>query len=176
MDAEVLLRSFDGRHVAVLHDIAADLPRSRETVVRLIEAARQAEGGPPEIGATWLVKHLLERGVDIDADIGFRLALTIGQLSENESKLHFLQAIPYVTVTPEAEDALLPVLDAILANATHRFVRAWAYNALGVVARDNPERREDVARRLCDALDVEAPSVKARVRAALRTLAVPDAS
>ena len=176
MDAEVLLRSFDGRHVAVLHDIAADLPTSRETLVRLIEAARQVKRGPPEIGATWLVKHLLERGVEIDADIGLRLALTIGHLSENESKLHLLQAIPYVTVTPEVEDALLPALDAILANATHRFVRAWAYNALSVVARDNPGRREDVARRLRDALEVEAPSVRARVRAALRTLAVPDRS
>ena len=176
MDAEALLRSFDGRHVAVLRDIARDLPRSRETVVRLMEAARRAGGGPPEIGATWLVKHLLERGVDVDADIGLRLASTVGHLVEDESKLHFLQAVPYVTVTPEAEDALLPVLDTILANATHKFVRAWAYNALSVVARDNPERREDVARRLRDALEAEAPSVKARVRAALRTLAVPDPS
>ena len=61
----------------------------------------------------------------------------------------------------------------MLIESRRTFVRAWAYNGLGVLAVCNPELRAEVERLFDRAAETETAAVKARIRHARAALVAP---
>ena len=81
------------------------------------------------------------------------------------AKLHLLQMMPTWVIPAERRDALYAVLIGYLDDRKgKKFVRAWAYNGLAVLADQYPELRGDVLGLLARGREEEASSVKARIR------------
>jgi len=57
-----------------------------------------------------------------------------------------------------------------LTESGHAFVRAWAYNGLGVLAAGNPDLRGEVEALFDEAAERETAAVRARIRHARAAL------
>jgi hypothetical protein len=124
---------------------------------------------PLQRGATWLLKHHFEvDGGEIDSNLAQQIYGEVTGLQHWESRLHVLQCMQYLpipkrnlkTVERFVRDGLVDEI---------KFVRAWAYNGFGELARQYPKYRDE-AQRLCEnaLLHETAGSVKARVRRVLK--------
>lgn len=80
-----------------------------------------------------------------------------------ESRLHVLQMLPAVSI---ADDQKADLYRILLDNLTHanKFVRAWAYNGLAVLAAQFPEYRTEANEILEMGMRDEVAAVKARIR------------
>ena len=171
MDIEALFRSFDGKSVEPFRKAAAGLPPTQGTLHDLV--IRASDGGRPmEIGSTWVLKHLLENGVTADESLAPELQGLLSTLNEDEARLHVLQCLPHVDLDVRAgrAAALFGTLLG-LKGARNAFVRAWAYNALGLLAARSPGHRARVENLFAQAADSESAAVRARIRHASRLLA-----
>jgi hypothetical protein len=167
-DLRQILESYDGKSVDPFRLVSETLSPSEENLAQL---AQLAESGPRkvQIGSTWVIKHFLETGVRPDADTAARLVELLARVEQNESALHLLQSLPYLELPPDSRAPLDRRLRQLI-HADSTFVRAWAYNGLAVLARLEPDHRDEVRDFLSQALESERPAVKARIRNALKTL------
>lgn len=161
-----LLELWNGKDVAPFREAAELVPRDAASLAALLDLAEAAGASAAvEVGATWLVKHLVEQGVGLDRLATTRLVAMLATVRVAESQLHLLQCLPHGTfdarLAAALHDALQPLLDA-----RHTFVRAWAHGGLVEVVRADPAYRDVVRPRLEQAMAVEKASVKARIRRA----------
>ncbi|MEQ9616841.1 MAG: hypothetical protein RLN60_02275 [Phycisphaerales bacterium] len=139
---------------------------SRGFVARLVSLC----GDPAcERGATWLLKHHMERGG------GAPPAKACGELFDHagvfahwESRLHVLQMMGWLALPASSAGAIESFLEGCL-DESNTFVRAWAYSGYAELARAHPRFREEAEALLADALEhEEKASVRARVRKVLK--------
>lgn len=121
-----------------------------------------------QTGATWLLKHYLETDGTLTPEQNSGFFLSLHELENWESKLHMLQCLSHVTIAQihcaRLEEFLLACLED-----KNKFVRAWAYNGFFHLAKQHPKYQSEVEKRLEDAKENEAASIRARIRNLMRT-------
>lgn len=123
-----------------------------------------------QVGATWLLKHALETGCVLGSMQAINLCKACNALGDWQSKLHFLQILPYFQVPL---DLKYQVIDFVrkCTEADNKFVRAWGYNGLYEVANTHPEFRNGLDVIFNSASETEPASVKARLRKVQKAIA-----
>ena len=163
MDIARTLRSYDGKRVAPFRSVAEavrDMPG--QGMPQLLDLAASDEPAL-QVGATWVIKHLAERG---SAPAGRQAAQAIDLLERVQAPdavLHLLQTLPYMEIPVDRQAGLCRTLER-LTGSKRAFVRAWAYNGLGVLAAANPDLRGEVEALFDAAAERETAAVCARIR------------
>lgn len=159
-----LLETFDGKHVEPFQEAAAQLAPETATLERLCNEIN-GRSDAVEIGATWLLKHFLENGVSANEKVANQLIANLATVRNTDAQLHLLQSLPYLSIPPQAEELLYQTLQTHI-KASHKFVRAWAYNGLGIIAKQNPHYQPAITALFDAAAKTESASVKVRIRKA----------
>ena len=167
-DIRKRLASYDGKNVRPFGFVAEQLDPTETAVARMAELTLDDDSAV-EIGATWVIKNLCERGARPGSALSSRLLSYLDDVLENESLLHLLQTLPYLVLPDDAHAWLHGKLTELVA-AEHKFVRAWAYNGLGLLASANETYRDEVRALFARALQYEAASIRARIRHASKGL------
>lgn len=164
------LENWDGKSTDDLRHIYASIESallaSAEQNTSLIDELMRHFPQHP-IATTWLVKHAVENDYSLSLLHSEKL---LEHLLENptwQSMLHILQISEHLTISKSLTTALYAKLRHNLSH-DNKFIRAWSYHALAVLAKQYPEFKEEVDKLLAMALKDEAPSVKARIRAVLK--------
>ncbi len=126
----------------------------------LIRLSRKTE---LQKGTTWVLKRYLENGKKIDPYDVSELVELVPQFEHWESRLHFLQCLPFLAIDESQQSAIELFLRKCIKDA-NKFVRAWAYNGFYVLACQYPEHKPEVLQFFDLAMRDEAASVKARIR------------
>lgn len=164
------LRGFDGKDLGPLRRLASELPAEPETVSRLLELLPTSEDSI-ELGATWLVKNLLEQGDEpLPAARARRLVHRLMDCRLDWSRLHLLQALPRTRLGEATGRQLEPTLWQWLEEIDHGFTRAWIYDGLVRVAGRTDSRRPELLQAFAAAYDHERPAVRARLRHLIQEL------
>lgn len=166
MDLYAELDAFDGKHTEELESLASRVPKTTETIDRLCSIAEESEARL-QVAATWIVKRWGEQKVMYAAEQATRLIDLIGQVAPWEANLHLLQVLPALSIPSSRKGRLQNALMQGLSHS-NKFVRAWSYNGLIVLADQHEEFRESVKSLLARVTEEEAASVRARVRNAIK--------
>ncbi len=121
-------------------------------------------------GATWLLKHALENGFELNDQQIDGFCGLIEFTLQWQSILHILQILPYITV-PAAHKNKMMAFVCQHTEDENKFVRAWAYNGLYELANTYPEYREGLSVVFDAAEDTEPPAIKARIRNVKKAIA-----
>ncbi len=160
MNIEQAIAGWDGKSAEDIENIYNRYSSDSLFVANLIDFTRQTA---LQKGATWLLKHHLQRGRRISAEQAASVFKLLSQLSHWESMLHILQSLPYLRIGKSDVKVLEVFLRQCLLD-TNKFVRAWAYNGFHELAKQHPKYRDEARQFFEMALKDEAPSVKARIR------------
>ena len=109
-----------------------------------------------------MIKRALERG-DSVPDLSDEILRLLPAVDEWQARLHVLQSIRFLRISGRAKEGLRADLLRLLQDG-NKFVRAWAYDGLHRLGSQHPEFAEEAEALLLEALELEAPSVKARIR------------
>ena len=163
------LQRFDGKQTAPLEDVAARL-LSDEHAVELLLAACESEEPKLETAASWVLKRLQEQGRTLSSPQSNRLLKLLPTLQAWEAKLHVLQMLPQVRVTKRLASTVFQAAVDFLDSEDNKFLRAWSYNALVVLADAHPQLRGQAGELVALAQQEEAASVRARIRNATKSV------
>ena len=157
------LRRHDGKRVAPFRSVAEAMRDAPENSLSELLDLAASDEMELQIGATWVLRHFAERGTVLRGPQAAKLLRLLGRPVEPDALLHILQTLPHMEIEAEPQGALR---DALLALIRHRraFVRAWAYNGLGVLAAQDPSLRHEVETLFDRAARSETAAVKARIR------------
>ena len=158
------VRAFDGKDLDPLRALAAGMPADEEGVSLLLSLLPSRKDSV-EIGATWLVKNLLERASDpLPAQRSRRLAKRLLDCRLDWSRLHLLQSLPYVRLGAVTRSELDRAMWRWLDEIQHGFTRAWVYDALVRCSRGDRAKNIELLETFAAAYDHERPAVRARLR------------
>jgi hypothetical protein len=161
MSLESGIRGWDGHDVAPMEALFTAHGDDGDLGPTLVGLA--ARGPEYELGATWLLKrHLAEGGVLPPAAVR-ALYSALDGFEEWGSALHLLQSLRRMGVPAESRAEVEEFVRDSL-DGDNKFLRAWAYEGLFVLADEFPELKPEVRTRCDTALASESPAVKARVR------------
>ena len=164
MDLAAELAAFDGKHNVVLEALAARLAPEPAVIRELIKLAAR-DDAKLQTAATWLLKRFHEDGHGFTTEQIAGLLNLFETVTHWEARLHLLQMLPGLAVPEARKDALFRLLKgAGFLHDPNKFVRAWSYNALAVMAEQFPALRATVAPLLAAGQEDEAASVRARLR------------
>ena len=158
------LRNWDGKSTAYLEAIYARTQRVPQTIDELI---RSLDELPLQTGASWLLKHSFEQGARLSSAQTDQLFDRLAALRDWPAKLHVLQCLPWLNLSTDHKDAVEPFVRDSL-TSPNKFVRAWALNGFILLSQQFDELAAEADSRVAHALENEAPSVKARLRAILK--------
>ena len=165
MDIAETLRSYDGKRVAPFRAVADAMRGAPESAVpQLLDLAASDEAAL-QVGATWVVKHLAELGGPPEGEWAARAIDLLERVDAPDAILHVLQTLPHMEIPPGRRQALRRVLRRLI-RSRRVFVRAWAYNGLGVLAAADPALRGEVVAMFDAAEGSESAAVKVRIRRA----------
>lgn len=156
------LQDFDGKEIAPLAAFLAQTAYTEQLGDELLELATLADERMQR-GATWLLKRACEEGAEFRPGQASQMLDLLGSVTHWEARLHLLQIFATVPIPAERRAEAFARCRA-LSNDEHKFVRAWAYHALHLVATADPTFRDEVAGLLMRAQHEEAASVRARIR------------
>ncbi len=168
MNVLAQLDLFNGKNIEPLEQLATASDRSPATINHLCDGAALAEVRY-QVGATWILKRFHDEGLSYSDLQARRLVALLLGVAAWEAKLHLLQVLPALAVAREQAADLQEALELNL-DHDNKFVRAWSYNGLAVLANQHAEYRSEVNELLARAYQAEAASVKARIRNVLKTM------
>ncbi|MBG6174527.1 hypothetical protein IWQ55_002400 [Labrenzia sp. EL_208] len=165
-----ILRKWDGKDTALLEHAYSSFATEPDFAVHLVELC-ETEGC--ERGATWLLKHRLEKSGDVlPEQLATRHVTFAPRFVHWEARLHFLQYFGHLQIPENVEHPLEQMIDNGL-TSENKFVRAWSHYALAEFALRFPAHRSRAIETLERAGACEtAGSVKVRIRKALEKLKV----
>ena len=163
MDIVATLRLYDGKRVAPFRAVVEALQDAPESALGELLDLAASDEMELQIGATWMLRHLAERGTAPRGPQVKSLLRLLTRPVEPDAILHVLQTLPHLEIEATSQGALK---DALLALIHHRraFIRAWAYNGLGILAAGDPSVRSEVLTLMDRAVRSETAAVKARIR------------
>ncbi|MEM7068883.1 MAG: hypothetical protein AAF478_08350 [Pseudomonadota bacterium] len=162
------IQLWDKKSKLAIRQVYLEHGKSKNFLTDLVGCAKVPE---TQCGATWLIKHHLEQGGQHPTPEDLhRIILAAPGMPEWTSRLHVLQLIHFLNIPASAADNariffLLGVQDE------NKFIRAWSYSAMGHLAEQHDEYREEAVLLIHDALDKElAGSIRSRLNKALKRL------
>jgi hypothetical protein len=155
------------------------LAEAKDDIVQLSEIASSADHGflivgildliesDPEtqIAGTWILKHFVDGGIDLNSKQAARLSKATGDLVHWQSKLHILQlSAKSKNLTPET---IVDWAQALI-DSNSKFLSAWAIyvSVLGLAKKDPQLSRELLSKGLAS----ESGSIRARAKKAKQEL------
>ena len=170
MDIAATLRSYDGKRVAPFRLVAEALRDAPESPVgRLVDLAATDEM-ELQVGATWVLKHLAERGTPPRGPGAAKLLGLLGRPFAPDAVLHILQTLPHMHIDDDQRRGLRHALMELI-ESRRTFIRAWAYNGLGILAAHDASLRSEVERLFDRAVKTDTAAVKVRIRHARAAMA-----
>lgn len=168
MDLARELAAFDGKQTDPLEALAETLSPDAAVIAELIALAGRGDA-KLQTAATWLLKRLQEDGYSFSEEQTEALLDLLEQVDAWEPRLHLLQMLPAWTL-PEDRSQILHrlFLGPVFLQSPNKFLRAWTYNALAILADQHPAFRKEVAALLRHGAEDEAASVRARIRNAVK--------
>ncbi len=163
MDIAATLRSYDGKRVAPFRAVAEAVGEAPESAVGELVDLAGSDEMELQVGATWVLKHLAERGTALRGRSAATLLGLLGLPIAPDALLHILQTLPHMRIEADQLGALRDALLALIRSG-RTFIRAWAYNGLGILAAYDPSLRNEVERLFDQAVKTESAAVKARIR------------
>lgn len=167
MDITRTLNDFDGKSLGPLIDFASSTAPTPELAAQLCDIAVTAAEARYQTAATWILKRWLESGFCLNTVQSECLIRALPDFDGWEATLHVLQMLPHFEIAPETAVLVYHFLKHNLTDP-NKFVRAWTYNGLDVLAQQNHDYRLETDALLQMALNDEAPSVRARIGQILR--------
>lgn len=122
------------------------------------------------IACTWLLKHHLEQGGELDERLHARVIKTIDTLDHWEARLHILQCLSHLKIPADLGDSLHECIIKLTRDG-NGFIRAWAYSGLHHLALQHPRFTASTAHHLNLALTHGNPATKARIRQLMKSSA-----
>ena len=170
MDIAATLRSYNGKRVAPFRTVAEAVRDAPETAVGQLVDLAASDEMELQVGATWVVKHLAERGAAPSGASGEALLSLLGRPIAPDALLHILQTLPHMRIEADRLGGLRDALLTLI-GSKRAFIRAWAYNGLGILATRDPSLRSEVERLFGEAVKTESAAVKVRIRHARSAMA-----
>ena len=165
MDIAARLRSYDGKRVAPFRAVAEAVRDAPEVPLGHLLDLAASEEMQLQVGATWVLKHLAERGTVPRGEQAAELVDLLGRAAAPDATLHVLQTLQYIDI-PGGRERVLKRELLTLVRSKRAFLRAWAYNGLGVLAARDPAIRAEVTALFDRAVEKEGAAVRARIRRA----------
>lgn len=109
-----------------------------------------------------MIKRALERGNSVP-DQSDEILELLPAMDEWQARLHVLQSIRFLRISEQVKKGLRAELLRLVREGNN-FVRAWAYDGLHHLGSQHPEFAEEAEALPQEAMEFEAPSVKARIR------------
>jgi hypothetical protein len=162
MSIEAELSRLHGKNVAPLKDIAKRHIPDPAAIRELLSIAK-GDRDALRPAATKLLKLWCEEGLVFNRHQSSGL---VGLLREDipwESRLHILQMLPAFSISDDLASRLHRLLLEHLTHA-NKFIRAWAYNGLAVLAVRFPRYRQATDQILKMGMRDEVAAVKSRIR------------
>ena len=176
MDIAATLRSYDGKRVAPFRAVAEALSRGPgrgEEAIGLLVDLGASDEMELQAGATWVLKHLAERRVVPQGKEAAAMLRLLNRPLAPDAHLHLLQTLPHMDLPADLSAGEGRSLYRALLQLTEServFVRAWAYNGLGLLAARNPALQDEVEDLFSRAEKTETAAVKVRIRHARASL------
>ena len=170
MDIAATLRSYDGKRVAPFRAVAAAVRDAPESAIGQLVDLAASDEMELQVGATWVLKHLAERGTAPRGRSAARLLSLLDRPMAPDGVLHILQTLPHMRIEAGQHESLRRSLLTLI-KSRRTFIRAWAYNGLGILAAHDPSLRSEVERLFDWAAKTETAAVKVRIRHARGALA-----
>ena len=168
MDLAKELAAFDGKHNDVLEALAGKLS-PEPAVIRELTKLAARDDAKLQTAATWLLKRFQDDGHAFSGKQAVVLLDIFDVVTHWEARLHLLQTLPEIAIPADRAEALFELLKGRdFLQAANKFVRAWSYNALAVLATQHDRFRPVVAGLLETGQQQEAASVRARIRNAMK--------
>lgn len=121
-------------------------------------------------GASWLLKHHVDTGHDIDPADARTCYHSLDQLSHWDAQLHILQSMHAMHIDADQKHAVQNFLETC-ATSKRTLIRAWSYTGFVVLACQFKEYRSQTHALLLQAKEQEvAGSIKVRIRRGLEEL------
>ncbi|MDX1561315.1 MAG: hypothetical protein R3305_00215, partial [Gammaproteobacteria bacterium] len=158
MSLEQALAAWDGKTVAEIEAVYRRYEAEPGFVASVVDLV--AKPGHQR-GATWLLKHYVQRGEPLDTRLATRLYEATEHLEHWESRLHVLQCVAVMPIPRASRRSVEAFVRECLIDEI-KFVRAWAYYGFYMLAVQYPEHREEAERILQLGMLDEPASVKAR--------------
>ena len=156
------LGKFDGKHVASLQKLAAQILKHEGSVDEVLAIANSSDVNA-QTAATWVLKQLQEKDAVFSSTQTEEVLLLLGSLTHWEAILHVLQMLDRFEIPSQNSQGLYRTLKHKLGDH-HKLVRAWSYNGLFVLGEQHPRFRTEINGLLDDAKIDDAASVRARAR------------
>ncbi len=159
---------WNGKDTAVLERLFNARSGDPEFLPELVQLCSDTD---LQRGATWLLKHFLEKkGRSLSAALTRTHLAQLPHIGDWQARLHVLQYLEHLDLQANAEKPVSDFLETTL-TSDNKFVRAWAWYGLAVLAHNFPRRAEHTVQRLTGEIAREtAGSVKVRIRKALKLL------
>lgn len=114
-------------------------------------------------GGSWLLKEHLESGATLSKPQEKAVVKALLKAQDWQTQLHLLQVFAFFQQNIQHADELFLFLRLQLSH-DNKFIRAWSYNAIYLLAEQNSAHRDEANKLFSLAMRDEAASVKARLR------------
>lgn len=161
MSIFLALADYDGKQVAILEDILSSTPASAATLDELITLATSPEAHVAG-GATWLLRRYIA-DTPLSPNQTATLVARLPAVTDEWARLHLCQSARFIAFTEADADGFADFTRECL-GSERPFLRAWATDALHILATRHGKFGAEAARAIEDALSDEAASVRARAR------------
>lgn len=164
MDLAKRITDWDGKNTHYLERVYQDVSKKSDFVSSVFAAIGKPKH---QIAATWLLKRFLEQKHSLTGRESARFCQSLSKLKHWQSKLHGLQCLPNVKVSPSMAERVYSFAKSCI-TADNKFVRAWAYGGLYNLSEQHPRYREEALAFVEMARHDEPASVNARIRQVLK--------
>ena len=156
------LLEFDGKRTDGLERFAAAHQLDASLVAELCELVG-GDDGQAQAAATWLLKRFGVTGEQLSAAQNETLLRILLVDSSWLSRIHILQMMDSLVVSPALAAPLMEAL-AAQARGANTFIRAWSAHGAAALADQHPAYRDSALDLLAAAAQDASPSVQARLR------------
>lgn len=154
------IRAWDGKSAEYMVTVFAEYNKQRLFLNSLV---KMLSDDTLQSGATWLLKAWVDSGEALQAHHVQQICSQLLNLHHWQAKLHILQCMSAMQISPACEAQVYHFLRLNLTDQ-NKFVRAWCYNGLYLLAAQYPKYKLETEQFFELAMRDEAASVKARIR------------
>ncbi len=161
------IAEYDGKASDSLASIAAQVDPSAAVLQGLCDLVCSDEARI-QSASTWLLRRYVSAGAILSQMQSERALTVLTRDCHWEARLHVLQMMGDLTLPSSRVEQLW---SALIEQTTdvNKFIRAWSYHGLAVIADQHPPYRERALNLLAAAEQEAAASVRARIRRIRKT-------